>query len=226
VRSTLRYFGYEIHRTQPNPVRWLRGLGIRTVLDIGANTGQFAALARRAFPEAHIVSFEPIPECYAELRRNFERDSRFSAFNLALGADDHVATFNRHDFSPASSLLGQSDLIASSFPHATKMSVTEVEVRTLDGVAATLRLDKEILIKIDVQGYEDRVIAGGVDVLREARVIIIEVCFEPLYEGQLPFGGIHQLLTSGGFSYAGNLAQSRHPQDGRNLEADAIYVRL
>ena len=42
---------------------WLVGLGVKTVLDIGANVGRFAITARKLFPDAHIYAFEPLPDC-------------------------------------------------------------------------------------------------------------------------------------------------------------------
>lgn len=41
----------------------LRNLGaVKTVVDIGANRGQFALVARHAFPQTYIVSTEPLRE--------------------------------------------------------------------------------------------------------------------------------------------------------------------
>jgi hypothetical protein len=48
--------------------RWLLDADIKTIFDIGANTGQFARLANAVWPNATIYSFEPLPECFESLK--------------------------------------------------------------------------------------------------------------------------------------------------------------
>lgn len=54
-------------------LRWLKEMDIKSVLDIGANEGQFASLIRILLPDATINSFEPIPQCYEKLKKNFKK---------------------------------------------------------------------------------------------------------------------------------------------------------
>ena len=81
------------------------------------------------------------------------------------------------------------------------------------------------MVKIDVQGLEDKVIAGGEDVIAAARVLIIETSFVPLYKGGPLFHDIYAILKQRGFTYHGNFEQLVSPQDGRVLQADAIFIR-
>jgi hypothetical protein len=82
-----------------------------------------------------------------------------------------------------------------------------------------------LLLKLDVQGFEDKVIAGGENVVARAKIIIIEVSFQPLYEGGLLFDDIYRILKERGFAYHGNFDQLLSPKDGRALQADAIFCR-
>src|SRR5258706_14772622 len=50
---------------------WLQRQGFRTIVDVGANEGQFAHLARMAFPQAALHCFEPLPDCFAKLQNQF-----------------------------------------------------------------------------------------------------------------------------------------------------------
>lgn len=54
-------------------LRWLKEMNIKTVIDIGANEGQFASIIRKLLPESTIYSFEPIPHCYEKLKKNFSK---------------------------------------------------------------------------------------------------------------------------------------------------------
>lgn len=66
-------------------------LGIDLVLDVGANTGQYASSLRKAGYRAQIVSFEPLHRAYSRLARSAECDRRWRAVRLALGARDREA---------------------------------------------------------------------------------------------------------------------------------------
>src|SRR5881409_2522439 len=91
---------YEHYRELRQP--WLLGLNINTILDVGANVGQFATLAHAVFPSANIFSFEPLPDCFEQLKLRLPENS--SAFNMALGDHNGELDFYRASTcSPASS---------------------------------------------------------------------------------------------------------------------------
>ncbi len=103
-------------------------------------------------------------------------------------------------------------------------------VNMLDAVVADLIRDghpahPELLVKIDVQGFEGEVIRGGEAVLGRAKIVIVETTFVELYVGQPLFGTIHEQLSRLGFAFQGNLSQLWNPEDGRILQADSLYAR-
>jgi hypothetical protein len=75
-----------------------------------------------------------------------------------------------------------------------------------------------------VQGYEGHVLAGGEQTVRRAALVIVETSFLPLYAGQPLFADVYRLLTSWGFTYAGALAQLPHPEDGRLMQEDSLFI--
>ena len=115
------------------------------------------------------------------------------------------------------------ELHKQSFTFAIKEQTETIEVRRLSDVVRELHLRDPLLLKVDVQGFEDKVIAGGEDVVARAKIIIIEVSFQPLYEGGPLFDDIYRLLKERGFTYNGNFEQLCSPKDGRVLQADAIF---
>jgi hypothetical protein len=98
-------------------------------------------------------------------------------------------------------------------------------MRRLDSLMPELDLKPAMLVKIDVQGYEDRVLRGGERVVRVADYVLVETAFEPLYEAQATFATVYEVLIGFGFRYAGNLNQTTNPADGTVLFADALFVR-
>lgn len=208
--------------------RWLLDAGIRTILDVGANAGQFARLARAVFPGAAIYSFEPLPDCFEALKAALPAGPDFHPVNCALGREEGTLEFRRAKHTPSSSFLKMTKLHEEAFPESTggqEERPLSVAVRTLDGVAAELRLQDNILLKIDVQGYEANVLAGGPATVRRAEVVIVETSYRRLYEGQPLFHDIYETLRGLGFDFEGNMEQMVSAADGRVVQADSIFVR-
>ncbi len=69
--------------------RALDALDVKTVVDVGANKGQFALLANGVFPDAAIYSFEPLQEPAARFRATLGEDVKL--FETAIGPSDREA---------------------------------------------------------------------------------------------------------------------------------------
>jgi FkbM family methyltransferase len=225
LKRVLADFGIEVTRIKKNRFRWLRDLDINTVLDIGANTGQFAAFVREILPQSDIYAFEPLTDCFRALEERMLPLGRFRAFRCALGEKDGEAEMHRSEFSPSSSLLAMRRLHAELFPLSAKTWCERVPVRTLDGLVANLELREGILIKMDVQGYEDRVIQGAKETVHRAKAMIVEASFQKLYDSQPLFDSIYSMLKRLGFTYAGNMDQLSSPVDGSVLQCDAVFLK-
>ena len=75
-----------------------------------------------------------------------------------------------------------------------------------------------------MQGFEDKVIAGGSRFIQNAKVLIIETAYVSLYEKQPLFADIYKQLTELGFSYKGALHQ-KFDGSGGVLYEDSLFVR-
>ncbi len=207
----------------------MRNMGIRTVIDIGANTGQFARYIRSILPDATILCFEPLSGPFAELRSWADREGsgRIHAFNLALG--EHAGTakmFEHVDHSPSSSILPSTAISHTLYPQTRHHESVAIQIDSLDEFLkrSEITLVPEVLIKLDVQGYEDRVIRGGLSTFAAARVCISEIDFDSLYDGQCSFRDVWMLLDQSGFQFCGNLDQTYGP-DGHVAFSDSVFVR-
>lgn len=228
LKKVFHTVGLDLKRLDPaelNKFVWLTNQNIKTILDIGANTGQFARMIHEVLPEAKVYSFEPLQDCYEELVEKMKGVPNFKAFNVALGAEDGETEIHRSEFSPSSSLLPMGDLHKRAFPQTSRETLERISVKRLDGMADLLTCDGGLLVKLDVQGYEDQVIAGGYETFRKAKVIIIETSFQVLYNGQPLFAAMFDMLRRLGFAYRGNLDQLRNPLDGSVLQSDSIFIR-
>jgi len=236
VNGALAPLGLELRRRRTpgrwRPARdgeprdaWLDALEIGTVLDIGANEGQSALEFASRLPGIRIISFEPLTDCFAKLSSLRDVLPDFEAHNIALSDVSGAAPIHRSSFSPSSSLLPMGDLHKQSFPWTADTTVEHVRTERLDDLELDAR--GNLLVKLDVQGFEDRVIAGGRQTIGSARAVIIEVTFKPgLYDGQASFQNVYRALTALGFEYAGNLWTVMDPTDGAPLQGDALFTRI
>jgi len=129
------------------------------------------------------------------------------------------------EFSESSSVLAMGDLHKKTFPHTAHTNSIKVPIARLDDFIGRIQFDPPVLLKIDVQGYEDQVIRGADKVLKKVDCIISEVSFQPLYEGQALFGEIYQLMDDLGFNFAGFMDSLISPKDGSILQSDGIFYR-
>lgn len=204
---------------------WLQELGIQTVLDLGANVGDWSQAALGAFPEAEIYAFEPLPLVYQKLTERFKGEKRFHAFDLAITDKEGLASFHQNEFSPSSSLLNMRQTHKDHFKFTSNEKSTEVKISKLDTVFENIPLKENILIKMDVQGSESNVIRGGAKTVSRAKVVILETSFETLYENEPLFDGIYKTMVNLGFKYHGQMGQLNSPVNSLPLQADCIFLR-
>jgi FkbM family methyltransferase len=204
---------------------WLKKADFRTILDIGANVGRFSLTVNAVFPDAAIEAFEPLPACFDTATRALKPYPNVRLHNVALGEADGEIEMFANDFSPSSSILPMADSHKEAFPFTGHGQMVPIQVRRLDDMANELNLEGSMFVKIDVQGFEQKVLAGGRETIGKASVVLLELSFEELYEGQPLFEELFDTMRSLGFKFCGTMAQMGHPKDGRTLDADCFFVK-
>src|ERR1035437_2129095 len=178
LRVVLRSAGLEMHwihplgTTAPRRRAMMEHLGVDTVLDVGANVGQYALQLRDGGYKQLIVSFEPLAEAFAVIQARARPDSHWNVLNMAIGAEDGEADINVAGNSVSSSLLTMLETHVRYAPGSKYVSRERVRVKTLDtAVPEVLSSGKRVLLKIDAQGYEHQVIKGATLLLRQVHLI-------------------------------------------------------
>jgi FkbM family methyltransferase len=229
IRKFLNSLGYEVVKLQDSLTtikvgNWLQKLNIETILDIGSNEGQFIDTISKTLPDAQFYAFEPISVCYNQLLQN-TKHLRVKPFNCGLSDINGTTEINVSTNLVSSSILGMKDLHKNLYPESTYMKKEVITLKRLDDVLENEQLDRNILIKIDVQGYEQKVLSGAIKSVKTAAVVIIETSFEPLYNGQWLFDNVYTYFTNAQFRFMGFADQSLSKKSGIPLYADAIFVR-
>lgn len=232
VEKPFGWIGFSVVPTaQISSGNWLglREYPIRTILDIGANRGLWALQAHRGFPEATIHAFEPLPDVFDELKSVADGSGgKIVAHNYGLGEKSGQSTFEVSvNFRATSSILTMTDITHELFPGSYEKKPITIDVNTLDEIIPTLipAFEPDLLIKMDVQGFEDRIIRGGMETFGSARAVLLEVLIDELYEGQAEFSAIFKLLDGLNFVFVGTYDQYCDPKTGRVVFLDAVFVK-
>lgn len=181
-----------------------RGLHIQcgpigTIIDVGANRGQFALASHYFFPEADLHCFEPIPGHARVLKQRFARYPGIQIENKAMGAAAGFAEFHISEYDHLSSFVAPTQRRLDESPEARAKQSVQVEVVTLDHWFTDKVLKGPVLLKLDVQGFESEVLAGGREFLSKVDYLVYESSFEQMYEGEKVFGEMFDLVRSLGF---------------------------
>lgn len=217
-------FIYQFLPEDEDKFNWIKALNINTVIDVGAHQGEFSSQIYKVIPHAKFYCFEPVRNNFIELKSNLNLPN-FIFFNLAIGDNSEKTEIYSHKFSPSSSILKMSQLHKETFPFSVDDRLEAIEIKTLDEVFQSLGLEDNIFLKVDVQGYEDRVLRGAKNLLQRVKVIIIETSFHELYEKQALFSDIYDFLTKQGFVYSGSLEELKSPVDGIPLQQDSLFIK-
>lgn len=202
--------------------RW----GIDLVLDVGANTGQYARELRRAGYRKDIVSFEPLSSAYSSLARRAARDRRWSAVRMGLGSRDHEAVLQISPDSRASSLRKMLPLHREVASYFAPVGEERVSIRKLDTIwDEYVPRRSSVYLKIDTQGYERQVLRGTARSLAGVRAIQIEISLQPLYAGDLLLPDALRLMRRRGFSLVSVEHGFCHPETAEMLQMDGIFAR-
>lgn len=140
-------------------------------VNVGANTGYYVCLAREA--GARVVAVEPLDQNVQLLQRNVLANGWNDVEIIPMGLGDRVAVLKLYGGGTAASLV-------EGWAGASREHYRLVPVTTLDNVLADRFDGEQLLILIDVEGFELNVLRGAVRQFarRPAPLWFIEICFD------------------------------------------------
>lgn len=137
--------------------------------DIGANIGETTLNFAKLASKGKIYSFEPVPFLFQRLKTNVELNSfqNISLNNLAVSDKQEELFFENPNNNNSSGIsLNKEKSAASSIVYST----------TIDTFVSEHNIEKIDFMKIDVEGFENFVINGGINTLKKMKpVLFIEI---------------------------------------------------
>jgi FkbM family methyltransferase len=214
-----------LSRTTPaRRVRFMNDEAIAVVLDVGAHIGDYASSLRQFGYKGRIESFEPLARAYAELSARAAGDPLWSCHRLALGDSSGTLTLHVAGNEVSSSALEMLPRHVDGDPGSSYVGAEQVRVWTLDGLDLTDASD-HVYLKADVQGFEQRVLAGAGRTLESVRLLELELSLVQLYEAGPLFAEMLEYLKDLHFQPIWFEPAFIDADTGRLLQVDGIFAK-
>jgi len=207
--------------------RFLATNNISAVLDVGANTGQYVDDLRQLGYKGKILSFEPQQNAFDIINKKARKQDNWHVVNLALGEKKDSAVINISANSASSSLLSMLPTHAESAPESRFLGTEAIRVERLDEIIHSyVGPHERIFLKIDTQGFEEKVINGASGCMNMILGIQLEMSIVPLYDGELLFDDMRKKLERLGYTLCSIIPGFSDPNTGKLLQVDGLFFKI
>lgn len=219
-RLALAFFRYGVfagaeHYSVLNPE-------FKTIIDIGANKGQFALACREWAPQARIISFEPLKSPAKIFKALFSKDAKVFLHEAAIGSQTQRSVIHVSAHEDSSSLLPIGPNQISLYPGTEEKGVIEIDVAPLSSHLMPEDIKSPAMLKLDVQGFEMEVLKGCESMIEKFDFIYCECSFIELYSGQKLAYEIIAWLHKRHFNFVG-IFNTSYDAKGQAIQADFLF---
>ena len=192
------------------------------IIDVGANTGQFASSALSAAPHSSVISFEPVTQTFRELKIKAELDPRWTAIHSAVGDTNGSVLITCDGTNQMNHIKRPSDEVELHYSEANYESVS---VAKLDDICKDRSINTIGMLKTDTEGFDGQVLLGASELLVNNQVfsVLAEVSFDSGDICHSHFSDIVNILGPK-FKVAGFYGQGCDGLNGVIDRLDAFFV--
>ena len=231
IRTALTFIGLRITFVKPYDTELKRlttlakKLKISQIVDIGANSGQFAKEMRVHGFKGSIFSIEPVLEAYRQLKSNSQSDERwYCVERTAVAGSEGTIDMYRTENTECSSLIQPTELLDANLNEAARVVKQKITTKRLDTIIEEYQIDPlSALLKIDTQGTELEILRSAGRYISNFQLIHCELSFQELYKEQALWNEVDEYLTKHGFCLW-SLEPTFRCSNGQLLQADATYI--
>ena len=204
------------------------------IFDVGANNGQSIERFKKIFPNSAIHSFEPIKSEYEIIRKKYGDHKNIYLNNLAVGEIECLRNINITEKSENSSFNNVRQGTNWLKTRSNQFNVDEdkfvkkkeeVKIITLDDYCKDNKIDEIDILKIDTQGYEDKVLQGSIELIKKnnIKVIIAEIILDDVYDKCFSFSELEKYLIPYNFRIVGINLMNNNLFSSIIFAADVMY---
>jgi FkbM family methyltransferase len=204
------------------------------IFDVGANQGQSIERFKKVFDDPIIHAFEPIEYEFNMLKKKYSDDKNVILNNFAIGEKNEqkdfyttikssCSSFNK--ITPNTDWLKTRSEQFNTNPEKFTTKVSKVKVITLDHYCLEKKINLIDILKIDTQGYEDKVLEGAQQIMSNDIISAIEseIMFDNVYEKYLTFSDLEKFLIPNNFRLCGIDLSNNNLFFGILFYADVLY---
>ncbi len=185
--------------------------GNLTLIDVGAHKGETIKYFAKFLNIGNVYAFEPNKIIYQKLLNNISKlEKDVNCFNIALGDKDEIKALNILNESSSSTInnLNKSskyykrkNKIINLFSTNQEISKKNVEIKTLSSFMDNFILKNQVILKIDTEGYEYKILKGlSKKHLERIDFIYIEHHYDQMIMKDYKFSNINDFLKNNNFN--------------------------
>ena len=205
------------------------------IFDVGGNKGQSIERFLNIFKDPEIHSFEPIKSEFDVMVKKFEGKNNVILNNFAIGEKKGIKEFNItaktgnssfNNINKKSKWLKVRSKQFNTNEEDYVVAKEKIKLETIDNYTKEKKIKRIDLIKIDTQGYEDKVLEGGMSVLKKGHIgaIVTEIMFDDCYDKYFSFSDIEKYLIPNNFRMVGIDLSNNNLFSGLVFFADVYYL--
>lgn len=187
----------------------------KSILDIGANVGQFYNEAKTIFPDSYYYLIEGSDSCEAAL------ETLNVDYSICLLSDrEKEVDFYVRKNEPrctGNSIYREN----TSFYDDDQIVILKKQTKTLSSILNNQTFD---LIKIDVQGSEIDIISGGIDIIKRAKGVLMEVSLVEYNKNSPLKEFVYEYMINLGFAPVENIGNINHPITYELIQQDILFL--
>lgn len=196
------------------------GFAPQTIVDVGANVGDWSRMAYQVFPSAQFFMIDGNPDNEPSLRNSASEVGENSEHAMLLLGPEEKDSVTFYKLGTGSSVLPE--LIPFDRSQGSQVMLP---MRTLDGFMGSRQYHSPVLLKLDVQGFELQVLLGGTATLSHAEVVIMETSLLPYNDNAPIFAEVIAFMAEREFFAFDFCGQARRQTDDTLFQTDVVFVR-
>ena len=241
IQKLVNLFGYKVMKIKSTNATDLDGLtkylitkSDPVILDVGAHNGSSVKRYKKLFKEPEIHCFEPISDDLNTIKNNYPNDQKLILNNVGVGDERGYLKFNinaKRNTSSFKKLIPNTTWIKKRSKTFNvdddKFSIKEqnTKIITLDDYVNEKNLTSIDILKIDTQGFEDKVLLGAQNLLKNNRIKLIqlELIFSEIYENPLNIYDVEKTLIPNNYKLFG-ISNGGSLISHYIFQSDLIYI--
>jgi FkbM family methyltransferase len=187
----------------------------KSILDIGANVGQFYNEIKTIFPDSYYYLIEGNDSCEVVLETLNVDYSICLLSDSEKEVDFYIRT--NEPRCTGNSIYREN----TSFYDDDQITILKKQTKTLSSVLNNQTFD---LIKIDVQGSEIDIINGGIDIVKKSKGVLMEISLMNYNQNAPVKEFVYEYMTNLGFIPVETIGNINHPITHELIQQDILFL--